>query len=589
MNRLLTGMISMLFIAIFFTSCEKEEAFADDIQVESFTFDPAFNEGLNNVIQGTIEGKTIYIRVPNAVDIKAAVPSFKLSQSPAVAFIGNTVVESGVTAIDLSTPQSIRFSTPNALSEYTVVGLKGAAILSFGFYAEDNPGVLFRDYTAEISKLSIQVDLPVESDITKLVARYTTSAGAEVKLNGANFVSGQTEVDYTSPVELTLSDADMDQPEVFTVSVGRLTAPVWSEMPLSDFLKINVAASSVEINPLTNQPYIMVQRSGGDDIDRKAVIAQYDPETKTWKALGPEMGFSATRVDAISMDFASNGDLYAAYKDYEGTGREQYGSVMKYSNGIWSYVGAQQSSYNRVNYLAIKLDKNDVPYVGYLFARAAAPYPNRGTYIESFNNGEWTGTTLSPSTTGFWSKLVRGRDGVLYYVTMDLTSGSGVRKPSVYKQVNGNWTLVGQMNVGPSTSTSGGLNIDLDATEDGQLYLVYQSNAPSYATYVMHWDGSSWKQLGDGFAQTTSSSANRDNVAIKIHPDGRIFLAYGDANNGIKVTTFNEATGNWNPASQITTANGNKFEMRISEEGVVYLATVIDSKPVLFKYDIPGL
>ncbi|NGM72817.1 hypothetical protein [Sphingobacterium sp. SGL-16] len=588
MKRLLTAMTLFLLVTSVFTSCKKEEAFTDDMVLESFSFEPSSNEGLTKTINATVEGKTIYIRVPNAVDIKAAVPSFRLNYDKFVAFIGNQVVESGVTVIDLSAPTTIRFSAESSLSEYNLVGLQSASILSFGFYAEDNPGVLFRDYSAKITKLDISVELPVDADITELVARYTTSDGATVKFNGAAFVSKQTKVDYSIPVKLNLSDSEMSEEEIFTVTVGRLTAPVWSEVVLADFLTVNSAASWIEINPLTNQPYFMIQRSGSADLDRKAVIGKYDPETKTWVPVGAETGFSPTRVDAISMDFASNGDLYAAYKDYEVTGKEQYGSVMKYSNGYWSFVGEQQASFNRVNYMVIKVDKNNIPYIGYIFARAAAPYPNRGTYVESFSNSAWTGTTLNPSTTGFWSKLVKGRDGVLYYLTMDLTSGSGVRKPSVYKQVNGGWSLVGQMNVGPSTSNSGNLNIDLDASEDGQLYLTYQSNSPSYATYVMHWDGTSWKQLGDGFAQTTNSSANRDNVAIKIHPDGRIFLAYGDANNGIKVTTFNETTGNWNPATQLTPLNGQKYEMRISDEGVVYLATVIDSKPVLFKYDIPG-
>ncbi|MNL16551.1 hypothetical protein D3C87_1376020 [compost metagenome] len=126
-------------------------------------------------------------------------------------------------------------------------------------------------------------------------------------------------------------------------------------------------------------------------------------------------------------------------------------------------------------------------------------------------------------------------------------------------------------------------------TADGQIYMVYQSNSPTYKTFVMHWNGSTWKQFGDGISQSTSSSANRDNVAISIHPDGRVFLAYGDAINGIKVCTFNESIGNWNAATQISAENGNKFVMQISKEGIPYLITVINNKATLFKYDIPGL
>ncbi|MCA5006627.1 hypothetical protein [Sphingobacterium bovistauri] len=592
MKRLLAIFTLVILTVTTFTSCEKDVTFSDDIVLESFTFEPSSNEGLNKSVSATIEGKTIYIRVPNAVDIKAAVPTFRLNQAKNVAFIGSKVVESGVTPIDLSdtnNPTVIRFGAEGSVSEYSIIGVKNASILSFGFYAEDNEGVLFRDYTATITKLAINVDLPIDADVTSLVARYTTTDGATVKYNGAAFVSKQTAVDYTSAVEISLSDDEMESDEIFTVNVGRLTAPVWSEVVLPEFLNVSTTASTVEINPLTNQPYVMIQRSGSADLDRKAVMAGYNPESTSWFSVGDQTGFSDSRIDGVSFTFAKNGDIFAAYKDYLAGTNVQYGTVQKYTNGAWSYVGGIQSTFNRVNYLSIAVDNNDVPYLGYIFARAASPFPNRGTYVESFRNGAWSGGTMAPSTTGFWSKIVKGRDGVLYYLVMDLTSGTGVRKPSVYKLLNDNWSLVGQMNVGPSNSNSGNLNIDLDATEDGQLYLTYQSNNPSYATYVMHWDGNTWKQLGDGIAQTTSGSANRDNVAVKVHPDGRIFFAYSDANNGIKVTTFNNETGNWNPASLLSTSNGNKLEMRISEEGVVYLTTVIDSRVVLFKYDIPVL
>ncbi|SKB40926.1 hypothetical protein SAMN05660841_00369 [Sphingobacterium nematocida] len=585
MKRLLFLIAFILCNSVFF-ACKKDKyELADNISLLSFSLEPSANPGLAKSTPAIIEGKDVYIRVPNSIDIKAAVPSFTTDRQEVVGFIGTQVVESGLTSINLESPSVLRLNSPNSISEYNLIGLKNASILTFGFYAEDNEGKLFKDYTGTITKLDVQVDLPVDADITALTARFTLSNGASVKYKGAAFVSGQSVADYSEPIELELIDDEMTQPEIFTVTVGRLTAPVWSEMNLPDFLSVNSSAATLEINPISYQPYVMLQQSGGD---RKAVMGYYDVEDKTWKAVGAESGFSAGRIDGVSFTFSNSGEPYAAYKDYTPGVNEQYGSLLKYSNNQWNYVGPQQGTFNRVNYLSLQLDENNIPYLGYLFPRAASPYPNRGTYIESFSNNVWKGTTLPQSTTGYYSKMVKGRDGKLYYVTMDLTAGAGVRKPSVYKLDNGTWKLVGQVLVGPNNSTSGGFNIDLDADENGELYLIYQSNNPAYVTYVMHWDGQRWAQLGDGFPQTTSSSANRDNVAIRIHPDGRIFVAFGDANNGVKVTTFNTDTGNWNTPSQLTTANGNKFELRISEQGIPYLITIIDSKPALFKYDIPG-
>lgn len=588
MKKILSVCAMFALILSLFMGCKQEILYSDSIQLTSFTFDPASNVGLSQQVNGVIEGRDVYIRVPNAIDITAAIPSFHSNDEKLVAFVKNKVQESGVTAIDLSNPTVYQFNSPTSVSEYTVHALKNAAIISFGFYAADNPDYLFKDYKATIKKLDINIEVPVDADIKSLIAQVKTTDGATIKVNGADFLSGKTALDYTNPQTLVLSDAASSTSENFVVTVGRLTAPVWSRITLPTFMQIAATAATLEINPTTNDPYIMFQRSGSTDDLRKGVVGGFNRDTKLWTALGPEDGFTATRIDGVSLAFDKNGTLYAAYKDYFAGTNTQYGSVQKFENNAWSYVGSQQGSYNRVDYYSIKIDDNNVPYVGNVFTRVSGAYPNRGTYVESYQNGAWAGQTFSQSSTGFYAKMIKGRDNKLYYVTMDLAKGTAVRKPSVYKLNNGVWTLVGTTNVGPANSNSGGINIDLDADEDGKIYLVYQSNSPSYITYVMQWDGTSWKQLGDGFAQTTSSSANRDNVAIKVHPDGRVFVAYGDLVNGIKVTTFNEATGNWNPSTQLTTENGNKYEMRISNEGVPYLVTVDPSgKVALFKYDIP--
>lgn len=591
MKKILSLVAVIACATFLFSACSKKEViYADNVQLTSFSFEPAANEGLQQPIHAVIEGRSVYIRVPNAIDITKAIPSFTSTSEPMVAYVGAQVQESGVTVIDMSKPLAYRFQSPDAMSEYTVHALKNASIISFGFYAADNADYLFRDYPGTITKTAIQVDLPTDADITKLAARITTTAGATVKVNGADFITGKTILDYTEPQTLELQDAESATAEHFVVTVGRLTAPQWFQMDLPSFwLDAKINSSTFDIHPISHQPYIMVQFSGSTDELRKAGMAGYDAVKKQWFALGAEDGFSETRVDVISMAFAQDGTPYAAYKDYVADANTQYASLQKFENNAWSYVGKQQGSFNRVTYLSLQLDESDVPYMGYIFGRAAAPYPNRGTYVEFFKNGSWSGQTFAQSSTGFSSKLFKGKDDKLYYAAMDMSQGTAVRKPSIYKLDKGVWTLVGKTLVGPSNSNSGNIGMDLDVTEDGQIYMVYQSNSPSYVTYVMHWDGISWKQLGDGFAQTTSSTASRDNVAVKVHPDGRIFLAYGDIINGVKVTTYNKSTGNWNPATQLSTQNGDKFEMRISNEGIPYLVTTINNKVALFKYEIPGL
>ena len=126
-----------------------------------------------------------------------------------------------------------------------------------------------------------------------------------------------------------------------------------------------------------------------------------------------------------------------------------------------------------------------------------------------------------------------------------------------------------------------------DRDKNGEIYVAYQVNSPSYASYVMHWNGNTWKQFGDGIAQTTSSTATRDNIAVAVHPNGTVFFAYSDNNNGLVVRTFNEDTNNWNAPTQLTSKNGDKLEMKISADGIPYLSTIIDGGVKVYRYDIP--
>ena len=589
MKRLLTIVSFIALFATILTSCQKEDILKDDITLKYFSFEPHSNEGLQRSVQGVIEGKQVFIRVPNAVNIQAAVPTFVTNVEQTVGFVDNKVVESSSTAIDLSSPTVLRLSTEGAMSEYTIQALKSATILSFGFYAEDNPGVLFKDYAAKITKLNIDIELPMDADISSLIARYTTTDGAIVKYQSTKFESQLTAIDYSNEIALSLTDHDMEGEEIFKVKVGRMTAPVWSQVTLPSFIaESKSAAVKMELNPITQEPYVMIQLTSND---RKAVLAGYNKTNDNWEALGDETGFSVGRVDAISFAFDSKGNVLAAYKDYQEGANVQYASLQKFEQGKLTYVGGAQSSYNRVNNLSVQLDQDDTPYLGYIFARAASPYVNRGTYVESYKNGSWTGQSFSEVNSGIFSKLIKGADGKLYYLVMNVATTVQPRNPSVYKLDNGQWKIVGHPHVGPTAANSlYGLDIDADVTVDGQIYLAYQaSEGSTYVSYVVKWDGSVWKQIGDGFPVVVSNvTSSRNNIAVKVHPDGRVFFVYGDNGQGVKVTTFNEETGNWNASTLITSAGGDKYEMRISDQGVPYLITLIDGYPVLYKYDIPG-
>src|SRR5690625_1784098 len=75
-------------------------------------------------------------------------------------------------------------------------------MLSFGFYVEDNPGVILEDYVVEdIQDNRIMILMPAEVDRSELIARFTTTENAVVEVDGEVQVSGTTKNDFTVPVD----------------------------------------------------------------------------------------------------------------------------------------------------------------------------------------------------------------------------------------------------------------------------------------------------------------------------------------------------------------------------------------------------
>ena len=82
-------------------------------------------------------------------------------------------------------------------------------------------------YTGVISNDSengrtIKVQVPYDTDVTGLVANFTTSTGATVTMDapdGIAFVSGVTSANYTNPVKLYVTSEDKDTRTMYTVTV----------------------------------------------------------------------------------------------------------------------------------------------------------------------------------------------------------------------------------------------------------------------------------------------------------------------------------------------------------------------------------
>lgn len=574
-------------LCLSFSACKKYEiGYEGKATLSSYTLEPSSNPDLAKQVKGVIEGNNVYIRVPNSVNINQAIPSFTVADQ-AIVYIGNNVQQSGITPVDLSDTVEYRVATPTDMSMVNVYALRNAAIVSFGFYAEDNDGVLFKNYIGTFNGLKIQVNLPTDADVSKLVARFVTTDGAVVKVGGVTQTSSQSINDFTTDITYQVTDTETTVPEEFVVSVGRLTAPEWIDILSGNIAAYTVGEISLAINPMSNHPVIIFSRTAADgDGTRKAVVASYNGSS--WATIGDSQGISPGRVEAVGIAIDDNGVLYASYKDYNTLGDSvQYASVQKYSNDKWSFLIRPQSTAQRTNYLHIATTQSGMPVIGYAAARAEGGVANRSTQSALFINNAWSLRSIDASPATLYTRIRKGRDNKVYYAVMDGISTT--RKPTIYRlnETSLNWEVVGTAMVSPDASVAGAAVMDVDAAENGEVYMVFQSQATTNKmSYVMKYNGTSWRQIGDAISHTATSNSQRDNIALAVHPNGTLYFAHGDAN-GLKVQTFNNNTQNWNPAITIQAGVPDKITMRISEEGIPYIATVTDTKLKVFKYDIP--
>lgn len=590
MKTIQIQVVLFALLGVFALGCRKDKTPDPAPEFTSFSLNQSSNPGLSANVEGVIDGKTISLRIPNSIDITKVVPSFSVSASNAIVYVGSAVQQSGSTEQDFSAPVTYRLVSESGSTEYTVNALRNAAILSFGFYAEDNDGVLFRDYVGELSGLNITVNLPLDAPVDALVARYTTTSGATVTVGGTSQQSQTTVNNFTNPVTYEVSDAQSEAPDRFVVTIGRLTAPEWTSVSMTG-LPTNTTGLRLAVHPVTNAPYVIygIPASAAETTsDRKAVAAYLDGNT--WKYLGPESGFSTDRVDVVGITIDNDGVIYAAYKDFDPSGDEQMATVQKFTNNAWSLVGQRQFTDHRVNHLSIAVGDDKQPVLGYVLARADAGLPNRAPFTLQWSNNAWVSRPVPGISTAFFARTFTGNDGNVYYAVMDMTVSTNDRRPTLLRLNNGTWETVGTRLVSPTPDVFGAILIDGAVAEDGTAYLVFQSQPNADKTsYVMRYNGTAWEHIGAEILHTATSNSQRDNIAVAVHPNGTLYFAHADVN-GLLVSTFNEQTNNWNPFVTLTTAKVDKLDLKITKDGVPYLLTTdADSgNPMLYKFDIPN-
>ena len=141
---------------------------------------------------------------------------------------------------------------------------------AFGFYAEDNAGVLSKDYVGTISGTSITVSMPSSINKTALVARFTTNEGNKVLVNGVTQVSQTTKNDFTNPVDYTVSNSDGSNNARYSVTITKSSNVSWSEAAVYSASEV-YAGAVLKINPTNNVPMIAFKERA-DESEKMTVV-----------------------------------------------------------------------------------------------------------------------------------------------------------------------------------------------------------------------------------------------------------------------------------------------------------------------------
>lgn len=574
--------ISFLLMLIFLTAagCKKDPIMYSK-GIESFTLVEKNAAGVVlKEYPGSITNDEILVSLPIEVDVTKLTVDFKTENPRTIVQVGNEVQEPGLTEQDFSHPLAFRIKAEDKSTRtYQVRVEKKIALESFGFYKADNPK-LSQDYIAVIRGLKIDIAVHETVDISKLVARFQTTAGVTLKVGALIQESKKTSNDYSNTVIYSFTDGSMTTPLQFT-TVLSFIGPQWWMIGDKTIITTGTSNLKMAINPITKYPYIVYYRTGKDATgttiatdQRKAVVLGYTGTN--WNYIGPAAGISNTQVDDTHISFNQEGTPYISYKDYKNS--EQKATVLKYVNNEWSAVGIENASPMRTDKYSFTIGEFDEPVVAVSTFTAITGYLKRAIYTMNYKNGAWVNTTpaiTNPLIGGV--KVFRGLDGKTYMAVLDRSNNL-----SMYMFKNSAWVAVGPTSFRASDGLSPYTSVIGAASASGEVYIAYQTVVSSERkNRVLRFNGSTWEELGSA----GSSEGETDKYALAIDPTGKLYFAYAN-NNSLIIKTFNEETKNWNAARSVVSGKISEFDLQVSADGIPYIAvtTSADSKTAIYKF-----
>ena len=445
--------------------------------------------------------------------------------------------------------------------------------ISFGFYAEDNKGVIFQDYVVDTVKTNaITINLPEEIDKTALVARFTTSDNDVVTVGAVTQVSKVTVNNFTAPVDYIVSEGTSNVR--YTVTIGKAPAYVWSSLPV---LTTDSAMSVVmRVNKSNGVPYFMYKQSRPTSAEQKAAMLRF--ENNAWVKMGE---ISEGQVGSyFDFTFSKDGKPYVSYLDYLAS-VAQANSVSMYNGTSWAYVGGNKGvTTNKITYNALSFTADDKLMLFSTIDNTAGPLARRELGIATFASNAWTVNQAMPG---------RASSDVTYLQQARLVNDT--LYVGIFNAIsNGAWTTLLDKWKDEAATASSVRDFDLEIDAKGQIYMAIVDNSSDGATLkqrVVQYNKKTKTVSGVG-SPISATSGGLFNFDLAVSPFGVPYLMYRNESKYPVVSYFDDEAQAWVESKVFETSDEpSDLSIDFAPNGEGYASYLKSKKFVTYKFSAP--
>lgn len=462
-------------------------------------------------------------------------------------------------------------------------------LLSFGFYADDNPDVLSKDYVAELntnaqttSTLNISIAMPALVDKARLIARFTTTDGTIVKVGDEEQTSQKSVQNFTLPVDYTITKGNVNRR--CAVTVTKAMNQQWKE--LVAFEAYTVYGDPVlQMNPKTNVPYVAFKIRS--DEDNHPVVLCLDKE-HAWQYVGGKRLSHKVNNSYLDFDITSDGTPFLAYSDHEAKNVGAL-SVEKFDGSNWGFVGQAGLLNAQSNYVSLAALDNGEIVSAQVNGSRKGDFARNKMVISNYKDGAWNSQILGLLSNDVFMCNMAGSGNVAYVISINRGKVGTVNYGhNVLKYTNGVWTALRSNFIRQGNTTNNIAIIGITVAPNDVPYIWTLDNADGAdAIRMEYYDQKTeqWFTLGGNVLPLGFTSDRNTEVALAVANNGTPYIVYGNAaDQGYPYFIYlDPETQQWSAPVKIASFKAKGLGIQFSKTGVGYF-TCVDAKNVLHTF-----